>query len=114
MERNNYAENEPTVVLYVPLEDEPQALVGKKGTPRVFKNFKKASHYVANFISAELRPFIQYVNETPRYGAGDEEDTDSAKCIRCGTQLIWKDAKVTKVGGEVLEIAEYYCPECKK
>lgn len=112
---NNYAKNARTVVLMwnEATMDEPHVLQ-KEGKTLVFPDFKNASRYVANFVEPKYHPYIHYANERPVIGAGDVEDTNGRKCLRCGTQLVLSGvqhvSEVPEMG--VLAVDEYDCPKC--
>lgn len=111
MKRNNFAEHKPTVVLYVPddNEDLAQCLVGDDDLPLIFPNYKKAYKHVSRFIDAKLWPFITYVNEVPIVGAGDREETHNKRCLLCGGFLMIADEH-SAGNGMIFDV--YGCPNC--
>ncbi|MCL1142955.1 hypothetical protein [Shewanella gaetbuli] len=84
------------------------------GEPHVFANFTEAAKHVANFVEPEKHRHILYANETPVMGAGDVEDTNGAKCLKCGGQLVLSNKQcVSEVPGMGrLAVDLHECPTC--
>ena len=110
---NHFAKHKPCIVLLEVADDNIQALRNEDGSIRVFERFTKANKFVSNHVDPELWPNIRYVNENPEAGAGDREETNNKKCLRCGGFLRLSPNK-EKVQGPfgVIEIEEYECPRC--
>ncbi len=110
---NHFAAHKPCVILYVKDPDHPQVLTDDNGKPMVFERYTKARKHAANNLEAEYHPFLQYVNEDPQMNAGDREETNNRKCLKCGGFLrLGKDSASTLPDGSVLALNVLDCPKC--
>lgn len=112
MKANHFSERKETVIL-LDNGNDVQKLSNEDGSPVIFKNLKKAQKHVSRFIDPALHPMIKYVNYEPELFAGDQEETNGAKCLKCGTQLrLSGQQNASRIQGEVLALDLYDCPKC--
>lgn len=111
---NNFATTKPTVVLLVLPDDEPKVLKDDNNEVMVFPNLRKAQKHVANKVEPEFHPFIEYANETPVMGAGDREETNNRRCLKCNEFLrpSYRQTKSVMPDGSKLAVTELDCPKC--
>lgn len=111
---NHFAETKPTIVLMVKDDNEPQILSDEENRPIVFPNLKKAQKHVANKIESNFHPFITYANEIPESGAGDREQTNNRRCLRCNGFLrpSYRQTKSVMPDGSEMAVTELDCPKC--
>jgi hypothetical protein len=113
MRPNHYAANKPTVVLLDIEGQETQALI-ESGKPMVFSSLKKAQKHVQHRIEESMHKHIVFVNEDPTYGAGDREETNNRKCLKCKSFLrpSLKQTNSTLPDGTKLAVDHLDCPVC--
>ena len=111
---NNFAEAKPTIILLVTPDDEPKVLKDDNDEVMVFKNLKKAQKHVSTRIEPEFHPFIEFANETPVEGAGDREETNNRRCLRCNSFLrpSYRQTKSRMPDGSEMAVTELDCPKC--
>ena len=110
---NHFAANKPCVILHVKDPDNPEVLSDDNGKPMVFACHDDARRHAANNLEAEYAPFVRYVNENPVMNAGDREETNNRKCLKCGGFLrLGKDSASTLPDGSVLALNVLDCPKC--
>lgn len=118
MKANHYAQRRPTVIIYEGQGGEEDAIETKTvdgiEVPHVFKNLRKAQRYVYAKIDAKEYPFIRFANENPEMGAGDREETNNRRCLRCnGFMRLSLEESVSRMpDGSVMSFDVYDCPKC--
>jgi hypothetical protein len=114
MKANHFSEHKPCVILLVQDADNPQVLQTEDGKPMVFERYTKARKYAANNLEPEYHPFIEFANETPVMGAGDREDTNNRRCLKCkGFLRLGSNSTQSQLpSGDVVAMDEYVCPAC--
>jgi uncharacterized protein with PIN domain len=111
---NNFASTKQTVVLLVLPDTEPKVLKDNDDNVMVFGNLKKAQKHVANNIEGEFYPFIEYANDEPVQGAGDRQETNTRRCLRCNGFLrpSYRQTKSVMPDGSEMAVTELDCPKC--
>lgn len=111
---NNFAQTKPVVVLLVVPDEEIKVLKDANNEVMVFPNLKKAQKHVSNRIESEFHPFIQYANEMPVAGAGDREETNNRRCLRCKEFLrpSYRQTMSKMPDGSQMAVTELDCPKC--
>lgn len=110
---NHFARHKPVVILLVK-PDQPEAVLkNEDGTVKVFPKLTKAQKFVSQRIEPELWQYIHYANEKPEAGAGDREETNNKRCLKCDGFL----RPSGRVQGQTLkhgalEMEEFLCPVC--
>lgn len=120
MAANNFDTRKPTVIIYEGLDGAEDAieaeLIDGKYVVTVFKNLSKARKFAANKIDPKEHRRLQFANYDPVLGAGDREETNDRKCLKCGG-FLRIDPKVGQTrshlpGGDIIAIDTFACPKC--
>ena len=120
MPANNYDTRKDTIILYEGINGAEDAVethtVDGKEEIRVFKNLRKAQKFAANHIDHKDHYRLGFANYDPVFGAGDRQETNNRKCLKCGGFLrldLDKGQIRSKLpGGDVIAMDQYLCPQC--
>lgn len=112
----HFAERQPCVVLLLN-EAKTEAMMvlsDENNEPVVFPKFTKARKHVSQTVDPELHSRVTYANVSPKAGAGDREETNNKRCLRCNGFLRAAPGEVIEVGNQTLETTSFVCPSCDK